>query len=131
VTLATDSDARRVLFVAEGRATGTIEELAKYMEDYGCAASAINSVSIDTSPTFIAGVTEHLPDACIKFGKFHVIYHACSAVRTSAPFSTSEIHNTWCTTPRSRLTSKATGDGRPSRTGADQTHASGGTITSS
>jgi transposase len=80
VTLAADADARRVLFVTEGRAAGTIEELAEYLEDHGCAASDISSVSIDMSPAFIAGVTEHLPNARITFDKFHVIGHASSAV---------------------------------------------------
>src|SRR6218665_614704 len=80
VTLAADAEQRRVLFVAEGRGAGTIEELAEYLEDHGCPASAIGSVSIDMSPAFIAGVTEHLPNARITFDKFHVIGHASSAV---------------------------------------------------
>jgi transposase len=32
------------------------------------------------SPAFIAGVTEHLPNARITFDKFHVIAHASSAI---------------------------------------------------
>src|SRR6218665_120204 len=38
VTLAADAEQRRVLFVAEGRGAGTIEELAEYLEGHGGAA---------------------------------------------------------------------------------------------
>jgi transposase len=37
-------------------------------------------VSIDMSPAFISGVSEHLPNARITFDKFHVIAHANTAV---------------------------------------------------
>ena len=40
----------------------------------------IDSVSIDMSPAFISGVTEHLPHAQITFDKFHVIAHASEAI---------------------------------------------------
>jgi transposase len=80
VTLAADADARRVLFVTEGRDAKTIEQLAEYLNDHGCPAENIESASIDMSPAFIAGVTEHLPNARITFDKFHVIGHASTAV---------------------------------------------------
>ena len=80
VTLAADAQARRVLFVTEGRDAKTIERLAQYLDDHGCPAQSITSASIDMSPAFIAGVTEHLPNARITFDKFHVIGHASLAV---------------------------------------------------
>lgn len=80
VTLAADADARRVLFVTEGRDAKTIEQLAEYLGDHGCPAQNITSASIDMSPAFIAGVSEHLPNARIMFDKFHVIGHAGTAV---------------------------------------------------
>jgi len=80
VTLAADAQARRVLFVTEGRDAKTIERLAQHLDDHGCAAQNITSASIDMSPAFIAGVTEHLPNARITFDKFHVIGHASLAV---------------------------------------------------
>ena len=80
VTLAADAQARRVLFVTEGRDAKTIERLAQYLDDRGCPAQSITSASIDMSPAFIAGVTEHLPNARITFDKFHVIGHASLAV---------------------------------------------------
>lgn len=80
VTLAADAQARRVLFVTEGRDAKTIERLAQYLDDRGCPAQSITSASIDMSPAFIVGVTEHLPNARITFDKFHVIGHASLAV---------------------------------------------------
>jgi transposase len=80
VTLAADADARRVLFVTEGRDAKTIEQLAEYLGDHGCSPESITSASIDMSPAFIAGVTQHLPNARVTFDKFHVIGHASMAV---------------------------------------------------
>lgn len=80
VSLAADADARRVLFVTEGRDAKTIERLAQYLGEHGCPAQNIESASIDMSPAFIAGVTQHLPNARITFDKFHVIAHASTAL---------------------------------------------------
>jgi len=63
VTLAADADARRVLFVTEGRDAETIKELAFYLEDHGCPPEGITQASIDMSPAFISGVSQHLPNA--------------------------------------------------------------------
>ncbi len=80
VTLAADADARRVLFVTEGRDAKTIAQLAEYLNNHGCPAENIAQASIDMSPAFIAGVSQHLPNARITFDKFHVIGHASTAV---------------------------------------------------
>lgn len=80
VTLAADAQARRVLFVTEGRGAKTIKALAADLEDHGCPPAQITSVSIDMSPAFIKGVTTDLPNARITFDKFHVIAHANEAV---------------------------------------------------
>lgn len=80
ITLAADALERRVLFVTEGRDAGTIKALAADLADHGCPPEQIDSVSIDMSPAFIKGVTEELPNARITFDKFHVIWHASTAV---------------------------------------------------
>jgi transposase len=80
VTLCADAEARRVIFVTEGRDGDTIAELAEYLQAHGCPAESITSTSIDMSPAFISGVTQHLPNARITFDKFHVIGHASTAV---------------------------------------------------
>lgn len=80
VSLFADAEERKVLFVAEGRSADTVEAFAKDLGERGGDAEAIESVSIDMSPAFIKGVTEHLPNARITFDKFHVIAHASSAL---------------------------------------------------
>ncbi len=80
ITLAADAAERRVLFVTEGRDAETIKALACDLEEHGCAREAIESVSIDMSPAFIKGVSEALPNARITFDKFHVVWHANTAV---------------------------------------------------
>jgi len=80
ITLAADALARRVLFVTEGREAKTIEALAADLDAHGCPPEQIESVSIDMSPAFIKGCDEHLPNARITFDKFHVVWHASTAV---------------------------------------------------
>jgi transposase len=80
ITLAADAVERRVLAVAEGRSVDTIEALADELQQHGCAPEHINSLSIDMSPAFIKGCTEQFPNARITFDKFHVIWHASTAV---------------------------------------------------
>lgn len=80
ITLAADADARKVIFVTEGKDAGTIKELAAELIAHGGDPAAIESVSIDMSPAFIKGVTEHLPQAKITFDKFHVVAKASAAL---------------------------------------------------
>lgn len=80
VTLGADADARRVIFVTEGKDAKTIKELAAHLEAHGCVPENITSASIDMSKAFISGVTNNLPNAHITFDKFHVISHANDAV---------------------------------------------------
>lgn len=80
LTLAADTDARKVIFVTEGRDADTIAGFADYLRAHKADPENIKSVSIDMSPAFIKGVTDNLPDARITFDKFHVIAHASQAV---------------------------------------------------
>lgn len=78
--MAADAAERRVLFVTEGREAKAIEALAADLDAHDCPAGQIESVSIDMSPAFIKGCAEHLPNARITLDKFHVVWHACTAV---------------------------------------------------
>lgn len=80
VTIAADAEARRVVFVGEGRGAQVVAELAEHMDWHGSPPVQIDRVSIDMSAAYIKGVTEHLPNAQITFDKFHVIAHASAAV---------------------------------------------------
>jgi transposase len=80
ITLAADAVERRVLAVAEGRSVETVGALTGELASRGCAPEQVSSVSIDMSPAFIKGCGEHLPNARITFDKFHVVWHASTAV---------------------------------------------------
>jgi transposase len=80
LTFAADAEARKVVFVTEGRDANTIAELGQFLSEHKATPEQIASVSIDMSPAFIKGVSKHLPNARITFDKFHVIAHASAAV---------------------------------------------------
>jgi len=80
ITLAADAEKRRVLAVAEGREVRSIATIAAELAKHDCPAEQIESVSIDMSPAFIKGCSQHLPNARITFDKFHVVWHANAAV---------------------------------------------------
>jgi transposase len=80
ITLAAEAVQRRVLAVAEARSVETIAALAGELKARGCIPAQVSSVSIDMSPAFIQGCAEQLPNARITFDKFHVVWHASTAV---------------------------------------------------
>lgn len=80
ISLLADARARRVLAVAEGRSVETVETLSAELAAGGCAPEQISMVSIDMSPAFIKGCGEAFPNARITFDKFHVVWHANTAV---------------------------------------------------
>ena len=80
LTIAADADARRVIFVTEGRDAEAIAHLATYLTAHRASPFDVESASIDMSPAFIKGVTDWLPNATITFDKFHVVAHASTAV---------------------------------------------------
>ena len=84
VTVVADADARRVVFVDEGRGADTVEHFATELARRGGDPDNIESASIDMSPVYIKGVAEHLPNAQVTFDKFHVVAHASKA-RGSPP----------------------------------------------
>lgn len=80
VTVVADVKAKRVLFVTEGRDASTIKQFSEDLLAHGGSPESIKSVSIDMSPAFIKGVTDHLPNAQITFDKFHVVAQASKAL---------------------------------------------------
>ena len=73
ITLFVDIDARRVVYIAEGRGAGTVAQFADHVDAHNSDASRIKEVCIDMSGAYIAGVTENLTEAEITFDKFHVM----------------------------------------------------------
>jgi transposase len=83
LTLAADAVARKVVFVSKGASAENIAGFAQYVRAHKGDPATIAGASIDMSPAFIKGVTEHLPNARITFDKFHVIAHASAAVEAT------------------------------------------------
>ena len=80
ITLAADTEQRKVVLVTEGKDSKTISDFAEHLTTHKGAPEQVKKVSIDMSPAFIKGVGERLPNARITFDKFHVVAHASAAV---------------------------------------------------
>ena len=73
VSLFADMEAGRVLYVAEGKDSGTVTEFVEDLQAHGGKSANITEVSMDMSAAFQKGVREALPAASVTFDKFHVV----------------------------------------------------------
>ncbi|TXL09960.1 ISL3 family transposase [Methylococcaceae bacterium CS2] len=73
VTLGVDLEESRVVFVTEGKGKATLHNLQKHLKDKGVEKEKIEQISMDLSPSFIAGAAEAFPEAEITFDRFHVV----------------------------------------------------------
>ena len=73
VTVFADLGSGEVMFVTEGKDSGTVKAFAEELPKHAAQPEQIKEVTIDMSPAFISGVTNYLPQAGITFDKFHVI----------------------------------------------------------
>jgi len=73
ISLFHDLDHKRLLFACEGRNKSVVAEFVNDLEAHGGQAEKIDSVCIDMSKSYVAGVGESLPHAEITFDPFHVM----------------------------------------------------------
>jgi len=73
VTLGVDLDAARVIHVTEGKGKATLQSIQQHLENKGVDKEQVGQISMDLSPSFIAGVAESFPAAQITFDRFHVV----------------------------------------------------------
>jgi transposase len=73
VTLGVDLDASRVIHVCEGKGKATLKSIKEHLENKGVPDDQVTQLSMDLSPSFIAGATTYFPDAEITFDRFHVV----------------------------------------------------------
>lgn len=73
ISLFHDLDQKRLLFACEGRDKAVVGAFVKDLEAHGGQAEKIDSVCIDMSKSYVAGVGEHLSHAEITFDPFHVM----------------------------------------------------------
>lgn len=73
VTIVADVDARKVVYVTEGRGADAVARFADHVDAHNSDASRIKEVCIDMSAAYIKGVTDNLTEASITFDKFHAV----------------------------------------------------------
>ena len=73
ISLFHDLAQKRLLFACEGRDKAVVAAFVKDLEAHGGQVENIDSVCIDMSKIYVAGVGEHLPHAEITFDPFHVM----------------------------------------------------------
>lgn len=73
VTLAVDIKERKVLHAAEGKGKEAIKAVKDHLETKDININKVKHVSMDMSPSFIAGVNEHFPKSEVHFDRFHVV----------------------------------------------------------
>jgi transposase len=97
ISLFVDIDRRRVVYIADGRDSGTVHQFKEHLAGHQGDAANIKQVCIDMSGAFIKGVGEALPDAQITFDKFHavkLVNDAVDKVRRAESKSRPELKNT-------------------------------------
>lgn len=73
VSLFVDMDSKKVIFVAEGKDSLTIQAFKDHLCKHKGTVRNIKEFSCDMSPAFISGISEYFPMARITLDKFHVI----------------------------------------------------------
>jgi transposase len=72
VTVGVDLPNRRVFDVQNGKDKEAVAGLGRFLDEHGSHKENVKQVSIDMSPSFIAGCTETFTNAAITFDHFHV-----------------------------------------------------------
>lgn len=73
ITLFVDLEARKTIFVTEGKDSSTVKRFCDDLKDHKGDPNNITDVSCDMSPAFIKGIKENLEGASITFDKFHLM----------------------------------------------------------
>jgi transposase len=73
VSLFVDMDTGRVIYVADGKDSSTLEAFKTHLIEHKGDPEKISEFSCDMSPAFISGIAQHFSNAKITFDKFHVI----------------------------------------------------------
>ncbi|MGH8566740.1 MAG: ISL3 family transposase [Gammaproteobacteria bacterium] len=97
ISVFADLDAARVLFATAGRDAATVEKFAADLAEHGGDPKQVDTTSSDMSGAFIAGITEHLPNAKMTFDRYHLaakLSEAVDAVRRAEIATRPELKRT-------------------------------------
>jgi hypothetical protein len=67
------ANAARVIHVTEGNIKATLQSIQQHLENKGVNKEQVEQISMDLSPSFIAGAAEPFPAAQLTFDRFHVV----------------------------------------------------------
>ncbi len=73
VTLVVDLDAKKTIFVTQGKDASTIERFKEDLIAHHGSPEYIANASIDMSPAFIKGMEDNFPNTDITSDKFHIM----------------------------------------------------------
>lgn len=73
VTIGVDLNESRVIHAVEGKGKDTLAAIAKHLKFKGVEQDQIKELSMDLSPSFIAGAKDSFANAQITFDRFHVV----------------------------------------------------------
>ena len=62
-----------MIHVTEGKGKATLQSIQQHLESKGVDKEQVEQISMDLSPSFIAGAAESFPAAQITFDRFHVV----------------------------------------------------------
>jgi transposase len=80
ITTFCDLDKARVVYVAEGRGSDTLEAFAGHLEDKGLKTKQVEEVCCDMWPAYLSGIEVNLPEAAVTFDRYHVMAKMNKAV---------------------------------------------------
>jgi transposase len=73
VTVGVDMVNSRVIHATEGKGKASLKAIQQHLESKGVGKQQVEQISMDLSPSFIAGAAESFPSAKITFDRFHVV----------------------------------------------------------
>lgn len=80
ITTFCDLDKSRVIYVADGRESKTVDEFAGHIINKGLDPGNIKDVCADMWPAYLSGVKKNLPEATVTYDRYHVMTYVNKAV---------------------------------------------------
>ncbi|HEX9861059.1 MAG TPA: ISL3 family transposase [Nitrospirota bacterium] len=80
ITTFCDLDKSRVIYVADGRESKTVDEFAGHIKNKGLDPSQVTDVCTDMWPAYLSGVERNLPEATVTYDRYHVMTYVNKAV---------------------------------------------------
>jgi transposase len=80
LTVFADLDTHRIIFVTEGKDSGTVGRFKRFLAEHGGKARKISDFSCDFGRAYISGIRKHFPLSKITADRFHLVKMANEAL---------------------------------------------------